>query len=298
MTQGPPSTATEANLRGAGLMMLSMLGYGCNDALIKLASSDLPLIESIFIRGVFVLLAVLLLVKQRGLRIRLPPKEDRGLIGLRLIGEVVSTICFLTALMHMPIANVTAVIQATPIALTLVAAFILGERIGWRRYLAISIGFTGVIILIQPGSESFSRYSLWALAAVFFLVLRDLSTRRLSADMPSLVVTLYTAIAITLVAGLIGLFSEWQLPTLRALALLGVAALFLLAGYQCGIMAMRVGDIGFVSPFRYSVMLWAIGLGVLVFSEVPDAKTLLGTLIVAATGSYTYYREFRSKRTG
>jgi drug/metabolite transporter (DMT)-like permease len=277
-------------------MVFSMLGYGCNDALIKLASSELPLVESIFIRGLFVVIAVLMLVRHQGVTIRLPPRGDRTLIGLRLIGEVVSTICFLTALMHMPIANVTAVLQATPIALTLAAAFVLGERIGWRRYLAIAIGFIGVIVLIQPGGDSFNRYSLWALAAVFFLVLRDLSTRRLSAQLPSLLVTLYTAVAITVVAGFIGLFSDWQLPSPRALALLGIAAMFLLAGYQFGIMAMRIGDIGFVSPFRYSIMLWAIGLGVVVFREVPDAMTLLGTLIVAATGSYTYYREYRQRQ--
>ena len=172
----------------------------------------------------------------------------------------------------------------------------LREKIGWRRYLAIITGFVGVIILVQPGTDAFTRYSLWALAAVIFLVLRDLSTRQLSAEIPSLLVTLYTAVAITLVAGLTGLFSEWQIPSLRAITLLGVAAMFLLAGYQFGIMAMRVGDIGFVSPFRYSIMLWAIVLGLLLFGEVPDRMTLLGTVIVATTGIYTYYREFRLKQ--
>lgn len=276
-------------------IVLSSAGFGCNDALIKLAAADFPLFQAVFIRGLFVTLLVVLLMWQQKTPWQVASRADRKLVSLRMAAEVCSTICFLNALFNMPIANVTAVLQATPIAVTLCAALVLGEKIGWRRYLAILVGFVGVIILIQPGTDAFNRYSLWALAAVGFLVLRELSTRRLSAQTPSLLVTLCTAVAIATVAGLACLGSNWQPLAIVPLLLLIAAAFFLLGGYLFGIMAMRCGDIGFVSPFRYSIMLWAIVLGYGVFGEIPNATTLLGTAIVAATGIYTFYRETRAR---
>ena len=215
------------------------------------------------------------------------------LIVLRSVGEIVGTFCFLTALFNMPIANATAILQSVPLAVTLGAALFFGEAIGWRRYLAIAIGFVGVILIVRPGSDGFNAYALWAVA--------DRGVHRgarpeLAAD----------------VAGDAG--GGGDLPHLagadrgggaggadRRVAAGGGRAPrgaarrrgCLLVAYVFAFSAMRLGDIGFVQPFRYSLLIWAIVLGILLFGEWPDFWMLFGSAIVVATGLFTFYRERR-----
>ncbi len=283
------------NVRGALFMSISMAGFALNDAIIKLISAELGLYQIIFLRGIFVTLAVGLLVLRQGGIFYLPARRDAGIMALRAAGEVGGTLCFLTALFNMPIANATAILQALPLAVTLAAALFLGEKVGWRRYTAITVGFTGVLIIVRPGSEGFNAYALWVVAAVGFIVLRDLSTRRLSAATPSAYVALSSSLAITAVGGLLSLTAPWQPVSGGALAMLAGAAGFLFFGYLFAVMTMRVGEVSFVSPFRYSVLIWAMVLGLLFFDEVPDGWTLLGSLVVVGTGIYSFYRERRVK---
>lgn len=160
------------NVRGALFMSISMAGFALNDAIIKLISAELGLYQIIFLRGIFVTLAVGLLVLRQGGLFYLPARRDAGIMALRAAGEVGGTLCFLTALFNMPIANATAILQALPLAVTLAAALFLGEKVGWRRYTAITVGFTGVLIIVRPGSEGFNAYALWVVAAVGFIVLQ------------------------------------------------------------------------------------------------------------------------------
>ena len=213
------------------------------------------------------------------------------MILLRAVGEIGGTLCFLTALFNMPIANATAILQALPLAVTLAAALFLGEAVGWRRYTAISLGFAGVLMIVRPGGEGFNAYALWAVAAVGFIVLRDLSTRRLTPGVPSTFVALTSSLAITGVGGVMAFTEPWQPVTAGALALLAGAALFIFFGYLFAVMTMRVGEVSFVSPFRYTVLLWSIVLGVVLFAEIPDAWTLAGSLVVVGMGIYTFHRE-------
>jgi drug/metabolite transporter (DMT)-like permease len=178
-----------------------------------------------------------------------------------------------------------------PLAVTLCAALFLGEAVGWRRYSAIAVGFVGVIIIVQPGSEGFTVYSLWAIAAVCCMVVRDLSTRRLLPGIPSIFLALTTGVGITAVAGLVSATRPWEPVSGHAGGLLMVAAIFLVIGYLFNVLSMRHGEIGFVSPFRYTILIWAILLGFVVFGDVPNALTLIGSVIVVATGVYTFYRE-------
>jgi drug/metabolite transporter (DMT)-like permease len=213
------------------------------------------------------------------------------MIALRLFGEIGSTICFVTALFHLPIANATAILQSMPLAVTLAAALFMGEVVGWRRYSAIVVGFIGVTIIVQPGSEGFTVYSLWAIVAVCFMVVRDLATRRLTSGIPSIFVALVTGIGTTTFAGLASMAKPWGDISWQAAAMSLVAAVFLVVGYIFNVMSMRHGEIGFVSPFRYTILIWAILLGFVVFGDIPNAMTLLGSAIVVATGVYTFYRE-------
>jgi drug/metabolite transporter (DMT)-like permease len=279
------------NLRGALFMMASMAGFVFNDTLMKLASADLGMFQAIFLRGVFATMLIGALAWRLGVlgyRLR---KADRGLVVLRTSAEIGATICFLNALFHMPIANATAILQAMPLAIALAASIFLGETIGWRRYLAIASGCFGMLLIVRPGATGFSAYSLSAVAAVGFLVLRDLVTRRLGPEVPSVFVAFISAAVITVAGGLLSLAAPWGAVAWHHVLMLAVAAVFVLAGYLFGIMTMRVGDIGFISPFRYTVLLWAMFLGFLVFGDRPDLLTIVGSAIIVVTGLYTFYRE-------
>jgi len=272
-------------------MTAAMAAFVFNDMMMKIVSDHLTLFQSIFIRGIFTTFLIGLMAWRKKALFCLVSKRDRKIIVWRLIGEIGGTLCFLTALFNMPIANATAILQALPLAVTLAASLFLGEAVGWRRYFAIIIGFVGILIIVRPGSEGFNDYSFWALAAVGFIVVRDLATRRLSSQVPSLFVALLTSIFITLAGALLSPTMEWRPVTGETLLLLAVAALFILFGYLFSVMTMRVGEIGFVSPFRYTNLIWAILIGIFVFGDIPDQWTLIGSSIVIAMGLYTFHRE-------
>lgn len=279
------------NARGALFMMVSMVGFVCNDTMIKLTAGELTLYQAIFLRGIGTSALMALLALSRGELIRRVAPADRPVLALRVMGEIGSTLCYLTALFHMPIANATAILQAMPLAVTLGAALFLGEKVGWRRYSAIGVGLAGVLIVVRPGTEGFNAYAVWAVVSVVFGVMRDLTTRRLTRETPSSFVALCTAVAITLVGGAVSLTEPWGTVTPGNAGLLALAAVCLFTGYLFIVLAMRHGAVGFVSPFRYTILIWAIILGLAVFGDVPDVWMLTGSAIVVGTGVYTFYRE-------
>jgi len=288
--------ALSDNFRGAALMTAAMAAFVFNDMMMKIASDHLTLFQAIFIRGIFTTFLVGLMAWRKKALFCAISKSDRNILIWRLVGEIGGTLCFLTALFNMPIANATAILQALPLAVTLAAALFLGEAVGWRRYIAIIVGFAGILIIVRPGSEGFNEYSFWALAAVGFIVVRDLATRRLSPQVPSLFVALLTSIVITLAGALLSPTMEWRPVTGETLSLLAVAALFILFGYLFSVMTMRVGEIGFISPFRYTNLIWAILIGIFVFGDIPDQWTLVGSSVVIAMGIYAFHRERQIRR--
>ncbi|MFA7434088.1 MAG: DMT family transporter [Gemmobacter sp.] len=279
------------NLRGAFYMMLAMAGFTINDACMKAVTQTIPLYQAIALRGAVTVAALVLIAHLNGgLRLRLP--AGAGLmVGLRTLGEVASTVAFLTALMHMPLANLSAIMQSLPLALTLAAALVFREAVGWRRLTAIGVGFAGVLIVIRPGPEGFDIWALVGLAAVAAVVLRDLSIRRLPAAVPSVTVALYAAVAVTVFAFAMSATTPWQPIDPEAALLLAGASGFLVVGYLFAVIVMRIGDIGFISPFRYTALIWAIFLGWLVFGDFPDGWTLFGAALVIGSGVFTLTRE-------
>ncbi|GAA0312079.1 DMT family transporter [Rhodovulum strictum] len=286
-------------LRGAALMMAGMAAFTFNDACMKAVSDSVPFFQAVFLRGC--LTVALLLVLSRamgGLRLRLPARDWR-LIGFRTLAEIGAAYFFITALFHAPLANVTAIIQAIPLAVTMGGALFLGERVGWQRWLAILIGFAGVLLIVRPGTEGFTIHSVHALISVGFVAARDLVTRQLSRGVPSMSVAVSAAAGVALFGG-IGAAAQggWTpLPTV-ALAQLAGASVFIVGGYLFSVMAMRVGEVAVIAPFRYTALLWALALGILLFDERPSALTLAGAGIVVATGLFTFYRERRLARRG
>lgn len=278
-------------------MVVAMAGFGLNDALMKLTAGQVTLAQAIFVRGLLATALIAVLAWRLGaLKRNAIARRDRRRVAWRVVGEAGAAVCFLTALFNMPIANAMAILQAIPLALTLAAALWLHEPVGWRRLSAVAIGFLGVLVIIRPGFAGFTVYSLWALAAVGFLVLRDLATRTISPDTSSAAVTLVTSAIITAGGGVVALAGPWQPMSPGLLGTLAAAAVFLFLGYLFAVMTMRVGEVAVVSPFRYTILLWAILAGVVLFDEWPDGWTLAGSAVVVGTGLYTFYRERRIAR--
>ncbi len=281
------------NSRGILLMCASMLAFTLNDTFVKaVTGGGVPLFQAILMRGT-VSTAGLLVIASRtpgGLDL-LPKARDRIFLSLRTLGEVTATLTFLVALTHMPLANLSAIMQSLPLAVTLTAAVLLKTPIGWRRLTAILVGFLGVMLIIRPGAADFDRWTVLGLASVACVVLRDLSTRSFSVHLPSTTGAIWASVAVT-VMGAVGVALEgWQTPSLIDVAETTTAAGFLIVGYLCAIKVMRVGDLSVVAPFRYTSLLFAILLGWARFGTLPDQKTLIGGAIVVASGIYMLVRE-------
>ncbi|MGD9865091.1 MAG: DMT family transporter [Pseudodonghicola sp.] len=279
-----------SNARGALLMIGSMAAFTINDTCVKATQGSVPLLQLLTLRGLISTVLLYLLARQLGaVRLRLA-RGDLGLLALRCLTEVVAAYFYLTALMNMPLANVTAVLQVLPLTVTLGAALLFGERIGWRRMLAIGLGFCGVLLIVRPGPEGFSLHALYALASVGCVTVRDLATRRMSAAVPSMTVTLASAFTVFAAAGVASLWEDWVPLTAASATLIGAASLFVMVGYLLSVLVMRVGEVGVIAPFRYTGLIWALLLGWLVFGHWPDPLTLLGGGVVAAAGLFTFYR--------
>ena len=278
------------NLQGSLFMVIAMAGFAVNDAIIKSLGGILNLGQTLMLRGLLATVMIYALARifgqWRSPRILLQPR-----VLLRACGEMIATASFVTALFNMPIGNATAILQALPLALTATAALFLNEPVGWRRLMAILIGFAGVMIIIRPGMEGFTIHSILVLIAVGGCVIRDLTTRILPREIPGMMITFSAAIAITLMGAAIAPFEGWNPVGPTEWIKITAASVFLIIGYYFVISAMRSGDIGFVSPFRYAVLIFAMVIGFFAFGERPDLLTLAGSAIIVATGVYTLYRE-------
>ncbi len=293
------------NTRGILAMNVSMAAFNLSDALTKLATQALPLGETIFVRGLFAVVLVALVVAWSGTWRQARRLLDRR-IALRLVGEVGATLFYLAALVHVALPNVSAVFQATPLAMTAAAAIFLGEHVGPRRWAAIAVGFLGVVIIVRPGLEGFEPHSILVLISVGFVVIRDIATARLAGTAPTSLVTLVTAVAVTLLGlalapfeSAVSLQATWVWPTATQLGLLALTAAALLTGYVFLIEATRLAETAAIAPYRYVLLVWSFLFGITLFGDVPDRWTLIGAAIVVATGLYTFHRErMRRKAEG
>ncbi|WP_420964572.1 DMT family transporter [Bradyrhizobium sp. B120] len=283
--------ALSPNLRGSLFMAAAMASFTANDAITKAVSAELNIGEILLVRGLVAMVLVAALAWYRdalrsfGALLIWP-------VGLRVMGEIGGTLTYLSAIAQIPLANASAIFQALPLVITLGAALVFGEPVGWRRWLAISAGFIGVLVIVRPGAEGFSQASLLALASVGFCAVRDLATRRIPKALPTVFITLLTTVTVTTAgAAVLVPLGGWKPPSGHALGLLVLAAVLILIGYQCIIVSLRTGDISAVAPFRYSALLWAMLLGYFAFGHRPDAQMLAGAAIIVASGLYAFYRE-------
>lgn len=286
------------NLIGALWMIMAMAFFALVDTCIKLATVSVPRAQVVVVMGAVGLLAFALAARARGLK-PMPPEIFRGPSLLRAAGEAGATTCFVFSLSEVDLSLFTTIVQANPLIVVLGAALFLGEPVGWRRWAAILLGMFGVLIVLRPTGEGFNAFALLVFLGVLSQSIRDLATRRVAEGVHTLQLSCGSFLALIAAGFIIGIVQNT--PPMRPegmawLYLFGAAGLFMPAIYAM-VAAMRVGEIGFVAPFRYSRILFGLGLGVLIFGERLDAYTLTGATLIVGTGLYSFWRETRKRPT-
>lgn len=278
-------------------MVVSMAGFAIEDMFIKLAAADLPVGQILLLLGLSGTLFFILLGRATGAPGLWSPAALHPAVMLRNLGEIAGTAGFVTAITLAPLTVTTAVFQALPLAVTLGAAVFLGERVGWRRWSAIGVGFAGVMVVIRPGAESFDPGALWMILAVAGLAARDLATRRVPPAVHTLQLAGWGLVAVALLGAVMLGFSGGAVwPDGRTAAFLGGAMAAGFLSYWALTASTRIGDMAAVTPFRYVRLLFALIIGAAVFGERPDLLTYLGAALIIASGLYTLARERRLRR--
>ncbi|MAO98594.1 MAG: EamA family transporter [Gammaproteobacteria bacterium] len=272
------------NFRGAVLMMICMGAFVLNDAFVRLAGDSLPLAQILFFRGILTTIALLLVAFYTGVFKLKVPRQDKWLIFFRSVTEALTAYFFLTAVMNMPFANVTAILQILPMTVTLAAAIIFKEKVGVFRISLIMLGFFGVSLIINPAQDGFNMYAGYALISVLSITTRDLLNRKLSVDVPTLIPTVSASLGVLLFSILLITKTAFQPLDLQNSFFILAAAFFIIFGYYTAVLVMRSGEISFISPFRYTAVLFALMLGFVFFDEQPDGIAFLGMTIVIISG--------------
>ncbi|MFO1070549.1 MAG: DMT family transporter [Geminicoccaceae bacterium] len=276
------------NLRAAGLIAAAMALFGVSDAFIKYVTIYLPVGQIMALRGLLMALLFLAVLRRQGHRFtpRLwlhPWNLARG------ASEILCAAFYFQALNHLPLGEATTLFFIAPVLLTATAALFLGEQVGWQRWAAVAMGFAGVLIVAGP-PRSWSIVILLPLAAAALSVLRDVLTRRVPHEVPAAAVSLVTAASMSL-GGFSTAVLGWPMPSPGQLGLLLLSALIVGLGYQCYVLAIRRGELSFVSPFRYVAVPLAILLGLIGWGEVPGPAKLFGAAIIVGSGLFIFHRE-------
>jgi drug/metabolite transporter (DMT)-like permease len=293
--QSEAARIAAANLKGIVAMSAAMGSFACGDTIMKLASTTLPTSELLFIRGLCVTTASIAAALAMGAFTELRAAMS-GAMALRAGGDVAGGWLFQSGLARMAYPDLMAITQLNPLTMTAASALFLGEKVGWRRWSAAFVGLIGVLIIIRPGSSTFTWWALAGIASVLAATVRDLATRRVDRRVPPFLIMTLSAGAVTLASLLVAPFAAWEWPAGSTFAMLVAASMFSLTGQLCVISAMRTGEVSAVAPFRYTIIVFAILSGIVVFDHLPDGPTLVGIVIVAAAGLYTFFREQQLRR--
>jgi drug/metabolite transporter (DMT)-like permease len=282
----PVADRPASDRRGGMLMSLSMFCFILNDTVTKLLSTKVGIGEFVFLRGLFATAMILGLVALTGHFRRLHLALDRVVV-VRALFDLLATGLFIAALFHMPLPNVTAVMQAVPITATLMTMIVFKERVEAWQLGAIVVGLLGVLLIIKPGTSGFNPAVVLAAAAMVAVAVRDLVTRRIGPQIPSAVVTLTTAFLVMLGGALWSAVEGLAPMAPQTAATLALAAAFLIAGQLLMVQAVRVAGIAATTPFRYTNVVWALVLGWAVFGFIPDSLAFIGIVLIACSGLYT-----------
>lgn len=291
------------NRRGILAMSGSVVVFIFNDALIKLASETMPPLQAIGLRGCFATLWCLLALLVRG-ELRQAPFLRNRWVATRGLLEAAAAITYLMALSFIPFAIATAINLSTPLFLAALAVLLLGETVGWRRWSAIAVGFAGVLMVIQPRPGELNVWTWMVLVASFTGATRDVIARWVPRQVPTLVVSLSSAVTLAVIGCVWSTVVGWQPISGRGLACVLGSSLFLAAGYQFLMISLRSGaEFSVIGAFRYASVLWAIVIGYVLWGDVPNTLAFAGIAVVVGAGLYILHRERtlalrRAKTTG
>ena len=271
-------------------MMAAMALIAIEDMFIKLLAQTLPTGQIVFVLGAVGAPVFVAMAWWQGQPIFVKAALHPAVIA-RNLAEVVGTLGFVVALAALPLALVLAVMQAMPLVVTLGAALFLGEKVGWRRWSAILVGFGGVMLVIRPGLAGFDSQALWLIAGARGRGARDLGSRQIPAALTNAQVSAWGLLAVTLL-GAAMMIQVGPVPvSAREGALLLGGAVFGTAGYLAVTTAARLGEVSIVAPFRYIRLVFAMAIGLFIFAEVPDTLTLIGAAIIVISGLYAFVRQ-------
>jgi drug/metabolite transporter (DMT)-like permease len=279
------------NRRGILAMSASVVVFIFNDALIKLAAETMPPLQAIGLRGCFATLWCVLALMVRG-ELRHVSRLAHPWVALRGLLEAGAAVSYLVALAYIPFAIATAVNMSTPLFLAVLAVLFLGETVGWRRWSAIAVGFTGVLMVIQPQPGDINGWTWLVVLASFVGATRDVIARWVPAHVPTLVVSLSSAVTLAVVGCVWATLDGWQPMSGHGVLLVMGSSLLLAAGYQLLMISLRSGAaFSVIGSFRYASVLWAIAIGYVLWGDVPNLLAVAGIAVVVAAGLYILQRE-------
>lgn len=292
-TAGPSRRQRNAVVLGAALALLSSLLLTSNDIAAKQLTRSMPVGEIMALRGglVLVMLSLLFTVRRCWSVVRI---TNRRAMSIRALSMVAGTFLFLNALSLMPIADAVAIVFVSPLFATVLSIPILGERVGWRRWAAVSMGLVGVAIVLQPAGAGYVwTVALLPLACAFFTAFRDITSRQLTATDASLGVLFYTVSAISLAGLATSLMGNWVVPDTEHWGLLSVAAVFIGFAHFLQVESYRYAEVSFLAPLRYVSLIFAAVMGFVVFGDVPGWNVVIGAGIIVAGGLIIWHRQSR-----
>jgi drug/metabolite transporter (DMT)-like permease len=266
-----------------------MLLISANDVIVKLASSSMGVGQLLFVRGLLACVIFSLAIVASG-RPLVPHRGYSGWNLLRAACETAATLCFVTALTLLPIAIVATLVWTSPLFLTLMAIMFLGERVSVNRWVALVFGFVGMVLVTNPFAGDFSPTLLLPLAAALFVAIRDVTTRKVDVNLHSMYITMPTLAMVTLI-GLMLSINTWQPMTVVSVSWLSLSAALLSAGFFAQIVAIRGGELSFVSPFAYIGVISAVFWGVLIWQEVPSVSGVIGMLMIVCSSVFIIFRQ-------
>ena len=285
---------THLNRRGMAAMTGATSAFAINDAAMKYLVEDMAVSESVILRGIIAVLAAFVILWQARQLSFLPAMWTRPVL-IRALFEAAVVVTYMQALRLMPLGLATAILQATPLMITAFAAFSGKETVGFARWMAVLVGFVGVLFIVQPDSSGISWAMGLAILTAFFVAIRDLSNRLVPRHVPTFLIVLAASIANIVGCGLFGLVAGdiWRMPSLFEVGLIVGAALFVLAATYLITMSFRGTEVSAISPFRYVGVPVALIIGVIMWGEAPDVLATIGIILVIGAGIFAMRDEAR-----
>ena len=284
------------NTKGAFLISLAAACYVMSDIFMKFLSSEISMFQITFLRGLLVTFFLFSYCYMSEASFFIKEWRDRIVITIRSILEVIMTYTFLAALFNMNVANANAILQLIPLMVLLGSFIFLRQSPKTYEWIAVLVGCFGAVIIIRPGASDFNFFTIHALVAVFCLSARDLLTVRLNKNITSNVVAFYSALMLTVVSFLLSEDTDLFGKVDNSLFIV-YTAIFVSIGYIASVSAMRYGEVTFVSPFRYTALLWASVMGFIFFGEIPKFSTLFGGSLIILAGIFIFYKSKDNKKT-